>query len=209
MRFRRPEFIIIAIVALAGTSLIASGLQASQTPRRAGPCIVKPTSTVVDSEVVELGREFQPSRRNGARLQVGGNITDVVWVRNHTDCPVTISKQGYGVGGATGEFIEVPPRGFYEGHFWVPWRDSPGGEVLNVSISGRPYFYVWQMAGRLAFLSDASYQRAVTDPAGLRANWGRSPSVPGLSIEGGRRILHIAVDKHGKPFFKFEGMPEE
>lgn len=190
-------------------TLAASEAQASQTSRRPGPCIVKPTSTVVDTQVVELGREFQPSRRNGAKLQVGGNITDVVWVMNPSNCPVTISKQGYGVGGATGEFIEVPPRGSYEGHFWVLWRDTPSGQSMWISISGRPYFYVWQMAGRIAFLSDASYQRAVADWDAYKASYGRSLSVPGLSIEGGRRILHIAVTKEGEPFFKFEGMPEE
>ena len=199
----------VAIAGLAASAALVPSAEASQSPRRPGPCVVKPNSTVVDSEVVELGREFSPTRRNGAKLQVGGNITDVVWIRNHSNCPVTISKQGYGVGGATGEFIEVPPRGFYEGHFWVPWRDSPGGQSMWISISGRPYFYVWQMAGRVAFLSDASYQRLAADWDAYKASYGRSPSVPGLSIEGGRRILHIAVDKDGKPFFKFEGMPEE
>ncbi|TFI58004.1 hypothetical protein E2493_12475 [Sphingomonas parva] len=204
----RAFYLAFALAAAAG-AVAASPAAASQTTRRPGPCNVNSTDTVVDSEVVDLGRAYQPSRRTGAKLQVGGNITDVVWVMNHSNCPVTISKQGYGVGGATGEFIEVPPRGSYEGHFWVPWRDTPVGQSMWISIAGRPYFYVWQMAGRLAFQSDAAYQRAAAVWDGYRANYGRSPSVPGLSIEGGRRILHVDVTDDGKPFFKFEGMPEE
>ena len=209
MRIQRPHFVVVAIAGIAGATLALSAAQASQTPRRPGPCNVKATDTVVDSEVVERGRAFQPSRRSGAKLQVGGNVTDIVWVMNHTNCPVTISKQGYSVAGATGEFIEVPPRGSFEGHFWVPWRNEPVGQALSIDIAGRPYFYVWQMSGRLAFQSDASYRRAIEDWAGYKAGYGRSPSVPGLSIEGGRRILHVAVTEDGSPFFKFEGMPEE
>jgi hypothetical protein len=203
-------FCTAGVIAVAASTLLVAEVQASQTPRRVGPCTVKAPSTVDDNQVVELGTEFQPGRSAGAKLQVGGNVTDVTWVMNHTDCPIRISKQGYSVAGAAGEIIEVPPRGSYNGHFWVPWRNTPEGESLWLSIKGRSYFYIWQMAGRLAFHSDAAYRRAAdADWAQYKASYGRSPSVPGLSIEGGPRVLHVAMTKDGEPFFKFEGLPEE
>jgi hypothetical protein len=202
----------IAIMAVAGLAIAGSAFegQASQTGRRPGVCNVKEPMATDDAEVGTLGTDFQPGRRSGEKLQVGGNVTDITWVMNHTDCPIAIFKHGYGVGGATGELIEVPPRGSYSGHFWVPWRNTPEGESIWLSIKGRPYFYIWQMSGRLAFLSEAGYRHAI-EPGweNYKALYGRSPNVPGLWLEGGPRVLHVAMTKDGKPFFKFEGVPQE
>ena len=209
MRVRGYCAAVGVLVACAG--VIASGAQASQTTRRPAACNVKPAATVNDERVVELGTDFQPARRSGEKMQVGGTVTDVVWVMNHTDCPITLSKHDWkGLLGTAGEVIEVPPRGSYEGHMWVPWRDSPTGESMWLYIRGRPYFSMWQMAGRIAFRSYASIDRAIASGwDNYRAGYGRSPNVPGMAMEGGPRILHVATTKEGEPFFKFEGVPQE
>jgi hypothetical protein len=199
-----------AIFLTAAAMLLPASGDASQTGRRPRPCNVAGSATVNDQEVVQLGTDFEPGRRTGEKLKIGGNVTDIVTVINHSDCPITLSKRDWSsISGTSGEFIEVPPRGSYSGHMWVPWRDGPVGQALWLSIKGRPYFYIWQMSGRLAFVSDAAYQRATANWNDYKANYGRSPNVPGLSTEGGPRILHVATTDDGKPFFKFEGVGED
>jgi hypothetical protein len=196
--------LVVAGALCPALALPGGEAQASQTGRRPQPCLVKEPSTVVDSEVVALGSRFDAGRRNGEKLQIGGNVTDIVLVRNHTDCPVRL-QLGFG-----SEIIEVPPRGSYSGHMWVPWAVDPYAAHLQVQFQGRPYFYIWQMSGRLAFQSDARFRRVV-DLGGeqYRQQYNMSPNVPGIAAEGGPRALHIAVTADGTPFFKVEGVAEE
>ena len=204
-------FCVGAAALAASVIFLPAQATASQTPRPAAPCNVKAAATVNDDQVIEFGTDFQPARRSGEKMQVGGSVTDVVWVMNHTDCPITLSKHDWkGLLGTAGEVIEVPPGGSYNGHMWVPWRNSPSGESMWLYIRGRPYFSMWQMAGRIAFRSSASIDRAIASGwDNYRAGYGRSPNVPGMYMEGGPRILHVAMTKEGEPFFKFEGVPQE
>jgi hypothetical protein len=195
----------MAAAALASIAVLDSKAEASQTGRRAGPCVLVAPSTILDGEIEDLGNRFDTGRRSGEKLQIGGNITDIVLVRNHTDCPVRVQK-GFG-----SEIIEVPPRGSYSGHMWVPWAPQPYSETLGIYFEGRLYFYLWQMSGRLAFRSDATFRRMTNqpDPNYYRNEYGRALSVPGIAQEGGPRVLHIAATAEGKPFFKVEGIGQE
>ena len=209
-RMRVSPVLMAALVALAIAPVAFTQGHASQTSRRPGPCVVNDAAMTQDDEVVRLGTDYQPRRGAGAKLQIGGNITDIVWIYNHSDCPITLDKHQWGVFGTSGDVIEVPPRGSFSGHMWVPWRDGPGGQSISLSIRGRPHFYLWQMSGRVAFYSEGGYRRAID--AGwesYKAGYGRSLSVPGLWLEGGPRALHVVITPDGKPFFKIEGIPEE
>ena len=199
-----PCHLAICALAVAGLGTLPTEARASQSGRPPGRCAPAAASTMVDSEVAAEGNRFDTGRRTSGKLQIGGNITDIVLVRNHTDCPVRL-QIGFG-----SEIIEVAPRGFYSGHMWVPWADAPYSQSLSIYIDGQVYFYVWQMAGRVAFRSDAEFRRLIAPGSqNYRDNYGRALSVPGIGTEGGPRALHIAATADGKPFFKIEGITEE
>jgi hypothetical protein len=91
-------------------------------------------------------------------MQIGGNVTNLVRIRNHTSCRVRVARQH--LGSDEREVTDVRPNGTHFGSMWVPWvRDWFADEQMVISLNGRPYFVVWQYSGALRFLSVATVHR--------------------------------------------------
>jgi hypothetical protein len=176
-------------------------------PVAAQTCRVADPRNLTREAALALGESFDPGVPRAARLQIGGNVTDIVRIVNHTSCRIRLEKRDRAGLVSTNEMIEVPPAGTFQGHMWVPWRTRHDAqEEISVVIANRGYFEIWQQGGYLKFETTAHFQGF--PGASSQDRFEMMPRVPGLSIEGGPRILHVALAANGKPFFRFEGVGE-
>lgn len=165
-------------------------------------CNVVAPSAVNQADVSRLGQALAtPSAYPG-----GSNVTDIVIITNYTPCTVKLRKvDGFGAVGKNQE-MTIPPATSYEGSMWIPWADSwDSGQVLQLVIANRTYFDIWQKGNRVAFRTEAELARLGEN---VRYEYDAAPSVPGFAASGGRRHLYVAMTPAGRPYFKFEGVPD-